>query len=677
MRDKEIFFKKNAQTLIIATLVSLSGLGLLLFEQNNYDFSPFEAGTNSLEKTILIQENGDVNFVERYQRFIDYQVIFQDLYFTSDNEDVPSTVHTPQFDTTLFENRIYDMNNNLLIAGNGTEEVFANTAFGANMKLSYSWLPNATDERGDRIVPLDNQSVSLFHYKEDYFSDIVIEYDYWIRGVALKYSDTAEFYWVIAATDGMRTNNVDVSIVLPTNTIALNEVDAYIFGANQGRIHSKTLNNQGQVVINVKANRLFPGEFITARINFPASALTISSQQNDLYGNDVQNYPLGTSTHLENVARYQQTIALQQTIYRVTDSVVLIITAVMVIWIFFKVKHIYITYDREHASDFYGEYYRELPGDYPPAIMSYLYRFKSIEKDDVTATLMDLVRRGFVKIDAGTESLTKAKVNYTLIRDKTKNMSDLKNYEKQLLSWFFDTVAGGDSLTLNQLENYTKKESQAIRYMNDNQSFNRTLYQEASTMSFFDHVQPAVQKRIGFLGFVFLFGISFYALRYLFTLGTLTGIFGGLLIGIAIGVKGYTATIERRSKQGNEDYVRWRAFKKFLEEFTNIKDYPMPGITIWEHYMVYAISFGIADLVEKQLRFKYQQLNRTEELNRSPYFRYPGFYRAYYYGVGRSFMNAQSTIAQAQRNNSARGGGRFGGGGGGFTGGGGSGVRLR
>jgi uncharacterized membrane protein len=118
-------------------------------------------------------------------------------------------------------------------------------------------------------------------------------------------------------------------------------------------------------------------------------------------------------------------------------------------------------------------------------------------------------------------------------------------------------------------------------------------------------------------------------------------------------------------------------FKKFLEEFTNIKDYPMPGITIWEHYMVYAISFGIADLVEKQLRFKYQQLNRTEELNRSPYFRYPGFYRAYYYGVGRSFMNAQSTIAQAQRNNSARGGGRFGGGGGGFTGGGGSGVRLR
>jgi uncharacterized membrane protein len=139
------------------------------------------------------------------------------------------------------------------------------------------------------------------------------------------------------------------------------------------------------------------------------------------------------------------------------------------------------------------------------------------------------------------------------------------------------------------------------------------------------------------------------------------------------------SSIERRSKQGNEDYVRWRAFEKFLKEFTNIKDYPMPGLTIWEHYMVYATAFGIADLVEKQVRFKYQQMNQTEALNRSPFFRYPGFYGYYYLSLNRSFMSARSTIAQAQaqRNNSGRGGGRFGGGGGFRTGGGGSGIRIR
>jgi uncharacterized membrane protein len=162
-------------------------------------------------------------------------------------------------------------------------------------------------------------------------------------------------------------------------------------------------------------------------------------------------------------------------------------------------------------------------------------------------------------------------------------------------------------------------------------------------------------------------------------LGTFTGIVGGILFGLSIIIGSYLNSIERRSKKGNEDYVRWKAFEKFLKEFTNIKDYPMPGMTIWEHYMVYATAFGIADLVEKQIRFKYQQLNQTSELNRSSTFRYPGFYLYSNRMMARSFVSAQQTIsqAQAQRNNSSgRGGGGFGGGGG-FRGGGGSGVRTR
>ncbi|MEY3609944.1 MAG: hypothetical protein RLZZ264_465, partial [Bacillota bacterium] len=196
---------------------------------------------------------------------------------------------------------------------------------------------------------------------------------------------------------------------------------------------------------------------------------------------------------------------------------------------------------------------------------------------------------------------------------------------------------------------------------------------------FFDDVKAPAQKNAAILGLITLFAIGFYATRMVLALGTFTGIIGGILVGVSILLSAYLSSIERRSKKGNEDYVRWKAFEKFLKEFTNIKDYPMPGMTVWEHYMVYATAFGIAELVEKQIRFKYQQLNKMDELNRSPYFRRPGFYRHYQHSMQRSFVSAQSTIAaaNAQRNNSAgRGGGRFGGGGG-FRGGGGSGVRIR
>lgn len=679
MNDRDHFFKKNLISLVIGSVLSLSGVGVLLVERNSYEYSPFEAATTELQKTITIETNGDVRFQEFYQRYLNYQVLEQDIYFTSDNEDVSKDIHTPAFDTTRFSNRLLDMNDNVLIEGDGSEEVFANSPQGTNLKLSYSWLDNPTDEFGRPIGAVDDESVSFFHYKEDYLGDIKIEYDYFINGVALKYADTAEFFWIIAATDFMKTENIDIDIVLPTTTIDIDEVDTYLVGSSLAKVNEVFYNTEGNVVINIQADRLFPGEFITTRVNFPSAALTIDATQQGLYGNDVQSLDLGDSTHLENVSKYEADNNNARLIYTVSDYIGGAIFLAVLFGFIMTIRNIFLKFDKEHPTMFYGEYYRELPGDYPPAIMGYLYRFKINEKDDVTATLMDLVRRKYVLLDAGTESLTKEKVNYSMEINKAKDQSDLKQYEKQLLKWFFEVVGGGDRVSLNQLENYTKTEAQANRYMLENQTFNRLLSQDGKKYPFFDEVKGPARKAAGFLSIVSLVGVFLYVVRLVLVLGTFTGVFGGILLGLSTIGFGYISHIERRSVSGNEDYVRWVAFKKFLSEFTNIKDYPMPGITIWEHYMVYAISFGIAELVEKQLRFKYQQLSRTNEINQSPYFRYPGFYRAYYYGVGRSFMNAQQTIAkaQAQRNNSGRGGGRFGGGGGGFSGGGGSGVRLR
>jgi len=381
----------------------------------------------------------------------------------------------------------------------------------------------------------------------------------------------------------------------------------------------------------------------------------------------------------QNVLNYEAQRASFRNTYQLVDIVGIILFIAILAFAIWKTRDIYFKYDKEHPTDFYGEYYRELPAQYAPAVMGYLYRFKEVAKDDVTATLMDLIRKKVIILDAGTESLTEAKVNYVMKLNKEFDQSQLQAHEKQLISWFFGLVGGGDTLTLNQLEAFTKKENQAIRYLNENQSFNRAVILAAQEEKFFDDVKIPAQKNGAILGLIAVFGIGFYVTRMVLALGTYTGIIGGVLFGVSIVLGAYINSIERRSKKGNEDYVRWKAFEKFLKEFTNIKDYPMPGMTIWEHYMVYATVFGIADLVEKQVRFKYQELNKIDELNRSPYFRYPGFYRYYYFTMQRSFVSAQGTIAaaQAQRNNSAgRGGGRFGGGGG-FRGGGGSGVRIR
>jgi uncharacterized membrane protein len=676
MDGKSYFKKKRGNVVFLSLLAALSGVILLALQQNAYDLA--DAQTSSMEKVITIADNGDVRFQENLNRFFSTRVFFQDIYFTSDHEDVPKNISTPAFDSSRFATRIYDTNETLMISSNG---LYATDTYEEyDLSLGYSWDVNSVDEFNEPIETIDPESVAWFHYHEGTWGNIRIENDYWINGVALKYEDTSEFFWVVAATDGMLTENIDVKVVLPGINLNVDLVDAYINGSSLASIHHIGVNESGQTYVHIKADRLYPNEYITVRINFPTDRLVINATQDNLYGNDVSDYAIANGkAHLENVVTYEaDRVAFRQT-YQMVDILGIAILVIVLAFSAWKIRDIYLKYDKEHPTDFYGEYYRELPAQYGPAIMGYLYRFKEVAKDDVTATLMDLIRRKFILLDAGTESLTEEKVNYVMKLNKEQDQSKLLAHEKQLIQWFFGLVAGGDTLTLNQLDSFTKKENQAIRYMNENQSFNRAVVSAAQSESFFDNVKEPAQKNGAILGLTVLLGIGFTVTRYVLVLGTFTGIVGGILFGLSIMIGSYLNSIERRSKKGNEDYVRWRAFEKFLKEFTNIKDYPMPGMTIWEHYMVYATAFGIADLVEKQIRFKYQQLNQTNELNKSSTFRYPGFYLNSNRMMARSFVSAQRTIsqAQAQRNNSSgRGGGGFGGGGG-SRGGGGSGVRTR
>ena len=678
MEGKSYFLKKKGGVFAFALLAAFSGVIGIVIQQNAYSLPSGEARTSNMEKVITIEENGDVRFQENLTRYFSTRVFFQDIYYTSDHEDIPKNVSTPAFDTTRFATNMYDMNDTLMIASEGV--AVTNIYQGNVLNLGYSWDPNSRDEFNDPIETIDNESVAWFHYNEGTWGHIRIENDYRINGVALKYADTAEFFWVIAATDNMQTENIDVKVVLPGINLDVDLVDAYINGSSLASIHHIGVNESGQTYVHIKADRLYPDEYITTRINFPADRLVIDATQDNLYGNDVSDYTIANGKpHLENVATYEAERAAFRQTYQMVDILGISILVIVLAFSAWKIRDIYLKYDKEHPTDFYGEYYRELPAQYGPAIMGYLYRFKEVAKDDVTATLMDLIRRKFIVLDAGTESLTEAKVNYVMKLNKEADQTLLLAHEKQLIQWFFGLVAGGDTLSLNQLEAFTKKENQAIRYMNENQSFNRAVVSAAQSESFFDNVKEPAQKNGAILALTGLLGIGFVFTRYVLVLGTFTGIVGGILFGLFLIIGSYLNSIERRSKKGNEDYVRWRAFEKFLKEFTNIKDYPMPGMTIWEHYMVYATAFGIADLVEKQIRFKYQQLNQTNELNKSSTFRYPGFYLYSNRMMARSFMSAQQTIsqAQAQRNNSSgRGGGGFWGGGG-SRGGGGSGVRTR
>lgn len=49
----------------------------------------------------------------------------------------------------------------------------------------------------------------------------------------------------------------------------------------------------------------------------------------------------------------------------------------------------------------------------------------------------------------------------------------------------------------------------------------------------------------------------------------------------------------------------WKAFRNFLKDFSRMDKAEMPSIILWEHYLVYAVSLGVAKEVIKQLPLVY------------------------------------------------------------------------
>ncbi len=670
------FWRKNGSTMILGTAIALVPLIVTLVQMNDYEYWPSDITTTAQSTVVTLDRDGDAHFEESKTRDMIYHVSEQYLYYESDDEDVSSLVHATQFDPTAFSASVYDADDTLLMTHLGPGDMqYPN---GIYFAYADNYGNSSVNELGDDYEAEEpNMAKWMFYNPDTWGKGTTFVQNYTIKGAALQYNDTAEFFWTLAYTDYVKTTNVDVTVILPTNDIEIRDVDVYIFGSNNANILSIAKNEEGQIAIHITAKQLYPDEFIAARIDFPREALNITDPQ---YGQIVD------MDHLGNVSIYERYNQGQRRTYGLANIAAIVAGAICLIALAASLIYLYNKYDKEPKSAFYNEYYRELPDDYGPAIMGFLYDFKAVEKNSVTSTLMDLVRRKFISIDSGTESLTEAKVNYTLVYDRKKDPSELKSHERYLLKWFFDVMGGGaDTLTLDQIDAFAAhSESNAIRYENCNKTWVTLVGQHGDTYGFFDNVKEALKKGGGIIATLWIVGILALILGFN-DVGLWTRFVGGILVGLALIVTQYLSTIQRRSIKGNEDFVRWRAFKKFLSEFSTIKDYPMPGIAIWEHYMVYAIQFGIADLVEKQLRFKYRELGLEAELERGTYLRHRGFYGLYNYHYMHSLTLArtviqQAQVARAQASNSARGGGGHFGGGGGFgghIGGGGGGGHFR
>ena len=471
--------------------------------------------------------------------------------------------------------------------------------------------------------------------------------EYQLKNVVTLYNDTAEFYWkFFDESNTSPIRHVKIELELPRE-VSKEELKVFGHGPLDGEV---SIQEDGKIVYEVY--RLSSREMVEARILFPTSLVPNSSKIiNENKFAEIMKEELGWAKKADRERSF--------------NIIGLLMIPLVVLFDIFLAIRLYFKYDRELKPEVEMDYYRELPQDITPAVLSKLMSIQGVGNKDIMATLMDLVRKKYFKIE---EIQTGRKKDYKFILIES-DISNLKKHESYLIHWLFYSVGNGESVTLKEIKTYAKASRTQSSFVHNYNSWVKKVGQEFKKFSYFG------QSKEGLKTSVKVILIEFAVIFLLLALGALLRVQWFIFIPLlfatgftGFGVIIYGALIRKKTQLGINEYTKWRAFKRFLLHFSNMKDYEIPSIVVWEHYLVYAISLGVAEKVISKLRlvlsgqnmslrnstYLYCMTDRSGRLNNSMF---------------RSFDRVFSSAFASAGSSTGSGGGFSSGGGGGGGGG--------
>lgn len=415
------------------------------------------------------------------------------------------------------------------------------------------------------------------------------------------HNDTAELYRKFIGSDNaQQIGKVQVNLKLPpgaANYEQGKDIRIWGHGPLQGEVKFTAADVVTWQVENLPAYTFVEGRVVMPKALFPDAPTDAYTGKTALAG------------ILDEEGRWAEEANRQRMLARaeIGGALAIILFAIGATYLLWR------KYGRHYPVQFAGTYYREPPGQYSPAELSVLWNYKKIKAQDLTATILDLARRRFIAIEEEKEEVrkmlgTKEVKAYRLTflpkpepaSFKKPEEAELRPHEQELLDYLQNTIAKGSNfIYLDDIEEYAKKEGRAFyRFW---QQWTADLNERGETLGFFDSSgnMPLITLVVGVLLFI-LAGIVFSK--------TSMPILGGSLMisGAVIGL--VPRSFKKRSASGQEDYVRWQAFRRFLLHFSQMEHQEIPSLIIWEHYLVYAITLGVAREVIKQLELVFPNM---------------------------------------------------------------------
>ncbi len=337
----------------------------------------------------------------------------------------------------------------------------------------------------------------------------------------------------------------------------------------------------------------------------------------------------------------------------------------------------YVRYGKEPKVDYDLDYEHAPPTDLSPAEVGVLLSQGHVSEKEFTATLFDLIRQGAI---SATPIQT---VRSTWGGLRRENISDLQLQLTDKTTGFRDFEQSVLTVVRRVLEDGPRPLHQFRSDIRDDAAANAKTYQ-----AFRDNVTDAV-KRANLLdtrgNVASVLTVVLAIILVIGSIFVLPGLLGGrpggtamailIAIGMSIGatvlaiVLSFRRVRVKRTKVGALEAARWGAFKRYLADFSRLEQAPAISLELWDRFLIYAITFGVAQEVLEQARLHAPpELGDTSSIYWFGHYGYTGGH------TENAFAGLESALSGAFAPPSSGGGGGFSGGGGEGGGGGGGGA---
>lgn len=445
-----------------------------------------------------------------------------------------------------------------------------------NATFNYSQVKEAKNgDTGVYTLAEKNSKIQLKIYSPSKNEIKTFRISYLVKDVAIKYKDCGELYYKFLGKENKTfIGNFTVNINLPSADNS-NKVKVYAHGPLNGKINQISESQYNLQVKDVATKTfiegrvLFPREFIEKSINYHnVNRYHEIIEEETAYQNKIENDRI----RKENNRKFFNKV----TLYISAINLLIFI----IVWYQSRRKVNRYTNNLE---------IRHIPEDCTPAVASYITG-RYIDTNTFFATILDLFRKGYLKISGADESLELSKNNNFIIY-KTRNEDiSLLDHERYFMNWLFKGMGDGETISTKVMKDCNKYDPQ--KFYNSKSIWQKKIKEAADKKGYLDHSKNLQGSILAITSLISI------------VLGLITAIYGSVyaMLNFTLGIFLLIYSIYlffRLSDKGYEQYKKWISFRKYMKK-NNPSFYDgtdsSPDISL-----IYALALGIVknDILNK------------------------------------------------------------------------------